>query len=173
MPKGTYPQDDVDALLKQATVLGQKLKYQFNTPSGLPAYELDLATNQIINSTFTSPLNNQTYYDINAAIAGTIILEFHRLSDLTGDPDYRTLVRNPSRGPNVKMQVETDGKDRLTRPSPIWSIPTLRPRTPASWDLSLMLQRATSSPTTLAGKAGSTASSRCVCGPKICTESRS
>lgn len=105
VPKGTYPQGDVDALLKQSIVLGQKLKYQFNTPSGLPAYELNFTTNQITNSTFTDPLNNKTYYDINAAIAGTIILEFHRLSDLTGDPDYRTLVRRISGAPRLERRL--------------------------------------------------------------------
>jgi len=93
VPAGTYPQDQVDALLSQAQVLGNKLKYQFNTPSGLPAYELNFTKNEIINSTFTDPLNNKTYYDINAAIAGTIILEFYRLSDLTGDEEFRQMVR--------------------------------------------------------------------------------
>lgn len=87
-----YDQNHVNALLSQAKTLGDKLKYQFETPSGLPAAELNFTTNMPVESTFTDPLNNKTYNATNLAVAGSLILEFYRLADLTGDQSFRTLV---------------------------------------------------------------------------------
>lgn len=94
VPKGTYDQNLIDAVLTQAQTLGDKLKPQFDNPSGLPAAQINFTTNQIINSMFTDPLNNVTYNDSNVAVAGTIILEFYRLADLTGDQSFKQLVSN-------------------------------------------------------------------------------
>ena len=93
VPKGTYNQDHIDTLLSQARVLGDKLLVQFETPSGLPTAYIDFATNEPINGQFTDPLNGVTYNVSDVAVAGTLILEFHRLSDLTGDLKYRLAVR--------------------------------------------------------------------------------
>lgn len=92
VPEGTYNSDHVKALLSQATVLGNKLKPQFDTPSGLPAANINFTTNTPINSQFTNPLNNETYNATNVAVAGSLILEFTRLSDLTGDQSFREIV---------------------------------------------------------------------------------
>jgi hypothetical protein len=94
VPKGTYNQADVDALLSQAKTLGDKLLVQFETPSGLPTANINFTTNEPINGQFTDPLNNVTYNATNVAVAGTLVLEFHRLSDLTGDLKYRLAVSN-------------------------------------------------------------------------------
>ena len=67
----------------------------FNTPSGLPTYQINTTTGEAINGPFpyTDPLTNVTYTAVtNTAVAGTLILEFHRLSDLTGDESFRHLV---------------------------------------------------------------------------------
>jgi mannosyl-oligosaccharide alpha-1,2-mannosidase len=92
VPVGTYNQSHVDALLSQAKILGDNLKVQFETPSGLPAANINFTTNTLVNSQFTDPFNNVNYNASNTAVAGTIILEFYRLSDLTGDESFRELV---------------------------------------------------------------------------------
>ncbi|KAK4934035.1 hypothetical protein LTR66_015760, partial [Elasticomyces elasticus] len=92
VPEGTYDARLISALLKQAVVVGEHLKPQFNTPSGLPASFVDFATGMINNTMYKDPLNNVTYPDNNAAVCGTIILEFYRLSDVTGDQSYRQLA---------------------------------------------------------------------------------
>ncbi|KIN08302.1 glycoside hydrolase family 47 protein [Oidiodendron maius Zn] len=76
--------------LKQ-NILGDKLKPQFDTPSGLPATYLNFTTNELAHAQFVNPLNNVTYNSTNTEIAGTIILDFRRLSDLTGDESFRLL----------------------------------------------------------------------------------
>lgn len=100
VPEGTYNQDHINSLLTQAKVLGTKLKAQFDTPSGLPATFLNFTSNELVNAQFFNPLDGLTYNSTNTAIAGTIILEFHRLSDLTGDESFRILVWKPSFRPN-------------------------------------------------------------------------
>lgn len=92
VPPGTYNLGHVNALLSQAKTLGDKLKVQFDSPSGLPTAYVDFSTNTPINGQFTDPLNNVTYNSTNTAVAGTSILEFYRLADLTGDESFRTLV---------------------------------------------------------------------------------
>ena len=92
VPEGTYNPDHVNALLSQAKTLGDKLKPQFDTPSGLPTASINFTTNTPVNGQFTDPLNNVTYNASNLAQAGTLVLEFYRLSDLTGDDSFRQLV---------------------------------------------------------------------------------
>jgi mannosyl-oligosaccharide alpha-1,2-mannosidase len=92
VPEGTYNPDHVNALLSQAKTLGDKLKVQFETPSGLPTANINFTTNTPINGQLTNPLNGVTYNASNTAVSGTLILEFYRLADLTGDESFRELV---------------------------------------------------------------------------------
>lgn len=92
VPAGTYNAGHVNAVLSQAKTLGDKLKPQFQTASGLPTAYIDFSTNSPVNGEFTNPLNNVTYNSANTAVSGSLILEFYRLSDLTGDETYRDLV---------------------------------------------------------------------------------
>lgn len=91
-PEGTYNADHVNALLSQAKTLGDKLKVQFDTASGLPAANINFTTNTAVNGQFIDPLNNVTYNATNTAVAGTLVLEFYRLADLSGDNSFRELV---------------------------------------------------------------------------------
>lgn len=95
VPEGTYNADHVNALLSQAKTLGDNLKVQFDTPTGLPTAYINFTTNTAVNGQFTNPLNNVTYNATNTAVAGTLVLEFYRLSDLTGDDSFRELVSRP------------------------------------------------------------------------------
>ncbi|OKL62166.1 hypothetical protein UA08_02164 [Talaromyces atroroseus] len=108
VPEGTYNQTNVDALLTQAKILGDKLKVQFDTPSGLPTSEINFTTNEPINSQYTSSLNNVTYNATNAAVAGTIVLEFARLSDLTGDESF------------LELALKAEGNLIFPNPAPVW-----------------------------------------------------
>lgn len=87
-PAGGYNQSHVDALLWQARTLSDKLKPMFDTPTGIPMMFVNFTTNIASNS--AGDQGNSTTQ--NTAITGTIIHEWHRLSDLTGDPSYRTLA---------------------------------------------------------------------------------
>ncbi|KAI9690667.1 MAG: maturation of Asn-linked oligosaccharides protein [Bogoriella megaspora] len=74
----------VDDVLGKAKELADRLKFAFDTPTGIPH-----------NGLF---VGSQTYdasdEDINGiATVGTLILEWTRLSDLTGDPQYAQLVK--------------------------------------------------------------------------------
>jgi mannosyl-oligosaccharide alpha-1,2-mannosidase len=93
VPEGTYNADHVNALLSQAKTLGDNLKVQFDTASGLPAANINFTTNTAVNGQFINPLNNVTYNATNTAVAGTLVLEFYRLADLlSGDNSFRELV---------------------------------------------------------------------------------
>ena len=70
----------VDALLQQSINLANNLSYAFLTPSGVPYSLLDLSTRDWILG------------PSGLAAAGTLILEWTRLSDLTGNPLYAALV---------------------------------------------------------------------------------
>ena len=74
----------MEAILKQATHLADILSYSFDTPSGIPR-----------NTLFITPDGIQQSDDEVNGIAtiGTLILEWSRLSDLTGDPKYHELVQ--------------------------------------------------------------------------------
>jgi len=91
---GTYDEDHVEALLTQAVTLAGKLNFRFDTPSGLPTDSIDFFTNTGSSSDFISPLDNKTYESSNTAVCGSFMLEYYRLSDLTGDDIYRTFADN-------------------------------------------------------------------------------
>ena len=77
----TYNKDHVKALLGNAQKLADLLSPVFDSPSGLPWF-------------YVNTVNNSASHQqpANTAVAGTLILEWHRLSDLTGDPKYRNLA---------------------------------------------------------------------------------
>ncbi|EPS25400.1 Mannosyl-oligosaccharide alpha-1,2-mannosidase [Penicillium oxalicum] len=72
--------DLVDNLLTQAKNLGDVLKFAFNTGSGVPYNDVNI-TSQGNDGSTTNGL----------AVTGTLVLEWTRLSDLTGDDEYATL----------------------------------------------------------------------------------
>ncbi|KAK4627927.1 putative mannosyl-oligosaccharide alpha-1,2-mannosidase [Fulvia fulva] len=89
---GNYDEDQVDALLEQAVTLTDRVAHAFDTRTGLPAADLDYNNGRPITATYTDPSNNATYNSTNAASIGTFILEFTRLSDLTGNQTYRQIA---------------------------------------------------------------------------------
>jgi hypothetical protein len=72
----------VNALLQQATNLANNLSYAFDTPSGVPSNNLLFADRSTDGST-TNGL----------ATAGTLVMEWTRLSDLTGNKTYAALTQ--------------------------------------------------------------------------------
>ncbi|RYP18007.1 hypothetical protein DL767_009926 [Monosporascus sp. MG133] len=85
-PLSEYGQDQeaVKALLDQATHLADILSDSFDTPSGIPRNTL------FVTPSGTRPSDEETN---GIATIGTLILEWTRLSDLTGDPKYHELVQ--------------------------------------------------------------------------------
>ena len=77
----TYNREHVEALVRNARNLADLLSPVFDSPSGLPWFFLEIATH-----------NASHQMGASTAIAGTLIYEWHRLSDLTGDPKYRNLA---------------------------------------------------------------------------------
>jgi mannosyl-oligosaccharide alpha-1,2-mannosidase len=71
---------NVAALLTQATNLANNLSYAFDTPTGIPYNNLYLANRS------TDGANN------GLATVGSLILEWTRLADLTGNTTYASLV---------------------------------------------------------------------------------
>jgi mannosyl-oligosaccharide alpha-1,2-mannosidase len=85
--KNLVPKDGgdakVEALLSQAKVLAANLRVAFDTPSGVPD-----------NSLYYDPKPRIAGSDTNGlATTGTLVLEWTRLSDLTGDPVYGELAQ--------------------------------------------------------------------------------
>lgn len=72
----------VQPLLEQAKHLGNNLSFAFDTPTGIPDNTLYLNPPQIANSTSNG-----------IATIGTLILEWTRLSDLTGNKTYYKLAK--------------------------------------------------------------------------------
>ncbi|KAJ5682682.1 Mannosyl-oligosaccharide alpha-1-2-mannosidase [Penicillium macrosclerotiorum] len=72
--------DLVDTLLVQAKNLGEVLKFAFNTTSGVPYNNLDISSQ-----------GNDGASTNGLAVTGTLVLEWTRLSDLTGDDEYAEL----------------------------------------------------------------------------------
>lgn len=70
----------VDALLAQSKKLGDVLKFAFDTPSGVPYNNLDISSK-----------GNDGSGTNGLAVTGTLVLEWTRLSDLTGDDEYARL----------------------------------------------------------------------------------
>ncbi|KAF4125781.1 mannosyl-oligosaccharide alpha-1,2-mannosidase [Geosmithia morbida] len=73
----------VDALLEQAKSLAESLSVAFDTPSGVH-------TGEIILNPFPQRSGDGTN---SIAGMGTLVLEWTRLSDLTGNPKYATLAQ--------------------------------------------------------------------------------
>ncbi|KAI1434763.1 glycoside hydrolase family 47 protein [Xylaria sp. CBS 124048] len=81
---GQVDDESVQALLDQATTLADALSVAFNTPTGIPINDL----------VFNGPNGPVTTSESTNGIAqiGSLILEFTRLSDLTGDDKYANLT---------------------------------------------------------------------------------
>lgn len=77
-------EESVEALLTQATHLADLLSDSFDTPSGIPR-----------NTIYITGNGTQASDDeVNGlATIGTLVLEWTRLSDLTGDPKYNELTQ--------------------------------------------------------------------------------
>ncbi|KAL1634089.1 hypothetical protein SLS58_010836 [Diplodia intermedia] len=69
-------------LVKNARLLADTLKFGFDTPTGIPA-----------NGLYVNNGSTDGATDNNIAQVGTLVLEWTRLSDLTGDPQYGELAR--------------------------------------------------------------------------------
>ncbi|KAI0443487.1 glycoside hydrolase family 47 protein [Xylaria telfairii] len=92
--KGKVDEESVQTILDQAVNLADLLSVAFDTPSGVPI-------NSLI---FNGPNGPVTAGDTTNGIAtiGTLILEWTRLSDLTGDDKYAKLTRT---GEDYLLQV--------------------------------------------------------------------
>ncbi|VUC23181.1 unnamed protein product [Clonostachys rosea] len=73
----------VDSLLKQAVSLADSVKFAFDTPSGVPDPTIYLNPEPKLAGSSRN----------NIAEVGTLVLEWTRLSDLTGDPEYAQLAQ--------------------------------------------------------------------------------
>ncbi|KXX81549.1 Mannosyl-oligosaccharide alpha-1,2-mannosidase [Madurella mycetomatis] len=74
--------DKAKAILDQAKRLADNLKVAFDTPSGVPD-----------NGLFLNPPRKSGSETNGIATIGTLVLEWTRLSDLTNDDEYATLVQ--------------------------------------------------------------------------------
>ncbi|KAK5131655.1 hypothetical protein LTR08_000782 [Meristemomyces frigidus] len=121
----TYDQAQVDALLAQSVSLADKIAFGFNSPTGLSSTNVNFTSNEPVFGTYTIAATNQTFNSTNTASTGTFILEWFRLSDLTGNETYRQLsaraesyLVNPSPAPVypglVGTQFDVDTGDMLT-----------------------------------------------------------
>jgi mannosyl-oligosaccharide alpha-1,2-mannosidase len=72
----------VDSLLKQAKSLADTLKVAFDTPTGIPD-----------NSLYFNPPRREGLVDNWLATVGTLVLEWTRLGDLTGQKVYGDLAQ--------------------------------------------------------------------------------
>lgn len=82
-------ESNVRALLTQATKLADTLKFAFKTTSGIP-----VNTVYIENGTFSDEaLTAAGKQTAGLAAMGTLVLEWQRLSDLTGNPEYGALAQ--------------------------------------------------------------------------------
>lgn len=88
----------VDALLSQAKILADSLSYAFETPSGVPY------NNLLLNSR-----GNDGSTTNGLATTGSLILEWTRLSDLTGNETYGQLAQK--------------AESYLLNPQPAWTQP--------------------------------------------------
>ncbi|KAI9652217.1 MAG: maturation of Asn-linked oligosaccharides protein [Alyxoria varia] len=89
--------DNVDALLEQSQNLAGYLSYAFNTPSGVPSNNLFFGN----RSTDGSKSNG-------LATIGTLVLEWTRLSDLTGNKTYAELSQ---RGESYLLNPEPSSSE--------------------------------------------------------------
>ncbi|TAQ90317.1 hypothetical protein B7494_g1391 [Chlorociboria aeruginascens] len=72
--------DNVDTLLAQSIILADNLAVAFNTPTGIPN-----------NNLYFDPPRTDGSTTNGLATIGTLVLEWTRLSDLTGNTTYATL----------------------------------------------------------------------------------
>ena len=79
--KSTSNVQGLECLLRQSICLADALSFTFDTPSGIPHNQLLLTTHK------TKASRN----DVSAI--GTLVLEWTRLSDLTGNPKYAQLAQ--------------------------------------------------------------------------------
>lgn len=71
-----------DAVLAKAQSLGDNLKFAFDTPTGIPDNSIYLNPARLANSSTNG-----------VATIGTLVMEWTRLSDLTGDATYGELAK--------------------------------------------------------------------------------
>jgi mannosyl-oligosaccharide alpha-1,2-mannosidase len=88
----------IETILSQAKNLADTLKYAFDTPSGIP-----------YNNLYINTKGNDGSTTNGLATIGTLMLEWTRLSDLTGDPEYATLSQK--------------AESYLINPQPAWAQP--------------------------------------------------
>ncbi|CAP66683.1 uncharacterized protein PODANS_4_8120 [Podospora anserina S mat+] len=81
-PHFDYSTHQTSLILHQAVRLADNLKVAFDTPTGIPDNDL-----------FFSPPRKKGSTSNGLATAGTLVLEWTRLSDLTGDPQYARLAQ--------------------------------------------------------------------------------
>ncbi|KAF2798074.1 glycoside hydrolase family 47 protein [Melanomma pulvis-pyrius CBS 109.77] len=81
---------NVDALLTQAQSLADTLKFAFDTPTGIPVNHV-FPNNHTFSARGRKPDGTRT---AGLAELGTLVLEWQRLSDLTGNPEYGDLAQN-------------------------------------------------------------------------------
>ncbi|KAI4199777.1 MAG: hypothetical protein LQ350_004404 [Teloschistes chrysophthalmus] len=72
----------VQVLLAQSVNLADALKYTFDTPTGIPHHSL-----------FLDSHSYKEGFDNSIASVGTVQIEWQRLSDLSGNPEYGNLVQ--------------------------------------------------------------------------------
>ena len=110
-----YPESQIDALLSQAVTLADKIAFGFDSPTGLAASNVNFTSDTPVFGTYTVSGTGVTYNATNTASTGTFILEWARLSDLTGNETYRRLTEraesylvNPSPAPVYPGLVGTE-----------------------------------------------------------------
>jgi mannosyl-oligosaccharide alpha-1,2-mannosidase len=85
-----YGDAKIEMLLKQAVSLADKIAYGFNSPTGIQSSNVNFTSNEPVFGTYT--VGGVTYNSTNTASFGTFVLEWYRLSDLTGNQTYRYLA---------------------------------------------------------------------------------
>ena len=110
-----YPESQINALLSQAVTLGNKIAYGFDSPTGLAGSNVNFTSNTPVFGTYTVASTNVTYNATNTASTGTFVLDWARLSDLSGNETYRQLTEransylvNPSPSPVYPGLVGTE-----------------------------------------------------------------
>ena len=98
-----HDREKVNVLLVQAKNLADLLKPAFDTPTGIPDNIINITTGERLTKTETTGL----------AVAGTLVLEWTRLSDLLGDPSYGELAQHAER-----YLLEPQYADGLSEPFP-------------------------------------------------------
>ncbi|KAJ4351359.1 uncharacterized protein N0V89_006699 [Didymosphaeria variabile] len=100
-------EDKVEALLTQCVTLADTLKFAFNTTSGIPV------NNIFINNGTFAPRYRMADGTWSAGLAelGSLVIEWQRLSDLSGNPEYGDLAQKAM---NYFLQPSTEVWPGLT-----------------------------------------------------------